>query len=49
MQNTIALLTLWPQSSEHGDTGNYRLQQIYMGVKDGKLREVARTAFEYRE
>ncbi len=49
MQNTIALLTLWPQSSEGGDTGNYRLQQIYMGIKDGRLREVARTAFEYRE
>ncbi len=49
MQNTIALLTLWPQSSEGGDTGNYRLQQLYMGVKDGKMREIARTAFEYRE
>ncbi len=49
MQNAIALLTLWPQSSEGGDMSNYRLQQLYMGVKDGKMREIARTAFEYRE
>lgn len=49
LQNTVALFTLWPQSSESGDTGNYRLQQIYLGVKDGKMREVARTAFENRE
>lgn len=49
LQNTVALFTLWPQSAEYGDTGNYRLQQIYLGVKDGKMREVARTAFGYRE
>ncbi len=48
MQNTVALVTLWPQSSDE-NAGSYRLQQIYLGVVDGKMKEIARSAFENRE
>lgn len=31
MQNTVALVTLWPQSAGNGNAGSYRLQQVYLG------------------
>lgn len=45
MQNTVALVTFWPQSSD-ANAGSYRLQQIYLGVVDGKMKEIARSGFK---
>lgn len=40
MQNTVALVTFEPESSG-GHTGRYSMQQVYLGVTDGKLEEIA--------
>ena len=39
-QNTVALVTFEPQSSEK-NVGRYSIRQVYLGVRDGKLEEVA--------
>ena len=40
MQNTVALVTFEPEFSG-GQTGRYSMQQVYLGVADGKLEEIA--------
>lgn len=46
MQNTVALVTFRPGQTGQGEQGRYRIRQVYMGVQDGKSREIARTDFE---
>lgn len=43
LQNVIALVTLWPQTS---DKGKYHVQHIYLGVKEGTLQKVGTTVVD---
>jgi PhoD-like phosphatase len=43
-QNTVALLTLQPRSSGSEDRGRYGIEQVYLGVLDGEMREIARVS-----
>lgn len=43
LQNTIALVTFQPKDTK-GNNGRYTIQQIYLGVKDGTLQEIASTS-----
>jgi hypothetical protein len=40
VQNTIALVTFQPKDTKENN-GRYSIQQIYLGVKDGTLQEIA--------
>ncbi|HVB73824.1 MAG TPA: alkaline phosphatase D family protein [Ktedonobacteraceae bacterium] len=40
IQNTVALVTLEPQSTGN-NTGKYGIRQVYLGIVDGKLEEIA--------
>ena len=40
MQNTVALVTFEPPSSS-GNEGKYAMRQVYLGIIEGKLEEVA--------
>jgi hypothetical protein len=43
LQNTIALVTFQPKGTQE-NSGGYTIQQIYLGVKDGMLQEIASTS-----
>lgn len=40
IQNTVALVAFEPQPSDN-HVGRYSIQQVYLGVREGKLEEVA--------
>ena len=44
-QNVVSLVTFWPQTH---DKGKYHIGQVYMGVKNKTLEEVASTVVNYR-
>ncbi len=43
-QNTVAFVTFEPASTANADKGVYAIEQIYLGVKNGSLEEIARNA-----
>ncbi len=45
MQNTVALVTFEPQSGS-SNKGRYSMRQVYLGIIDGKLEEVALSTFQ---
>jgi hypothetical protein len=44
LQNIIALVTFQPQHIKEKSEGAYNIQQVYLGVKDGTLQEIAATS-----
>jgi hypothetical protein len=43
MGNTVAFVEFQPRQQEDQGAGRYDMRQVYMGVRDGKLEEIAST------
>jgi phosphodiesterase/alkaline phosphatase D-like protein len=43
-QNTVAFVTFEPASTANADKGAYAIEQVYLGVNNGSLQEIARNA-----
>lgn len=47
-QNIVAFVTFEPASTANADKGTYAIEQVYLGVNNGSLEEIARHVFSLR-